>query len=220
MEGVVKALKDFFSRDLVFIVGGGEVILVIAYVLGYWCKIVGPSAVDLPVWGYIVGAGVAYAIGYALQDLCCLTRLCGTQANTDPNRFDQWLFERYEHLPWQAVLNLHVVRPTELEINQDRQLSSFLERTLVLMQVGTTMGPCSAVSGIALLLNAFCAGLYSERGESAVLGIGALFLVLGAILILLARLKRAQLRRDLDLVRQRLDRPPVPRQADDADERN
>lgn len=214
MGEIAKLLKDFLSRDLVFIVGGSEIILVLAYVLGYGNKIVGSSAVDLSIWMLIVGAGVAYAIGYVLQDVSCLLRVCSTQANAEPGPFERWLFWRYEHRrwEWESVRARFPVRKTQIDMSGDPRLASFVERTIVLMQLGTTMGPCSVVSGLILLLcmpgSVFgaldCLHCIEWRG-SEVVGVGGL--ILGVALIVLARLKRAQLRRDLHLVSQKLASP-------------
>ena len=50
MQEFAKLLRDFLSRDLIFIVGGGEVMLASAYVFNYWDRISGPTALDFPVW--------------------------------------------------------------------------------------------------------------------------------------------------------------------------
>ncbi len=83
MNELVKALGRFIRRDLVFIFGGASVMISFLCYYGKWDstpKIPEPSSLWI-----VFGVGIAYFIGYAIQDGSSLTPFVTTDPN-DPGR--------------------------------------------------------------------------------------------------------------------------------------
>ena len=66
MNELIKTLKNFLVRDLIYIIGGSTVIICLSYSFGILCK----SSLPTPYYLFIVG--IAYAIGYTIQEIFSL----------------------------------------------------------------------------------------------------------------------------------------------------
>lgn len=152
MDELAKAFKDFIARDLIFIIGGSSVVLAFLYLFDCF------HPYDrFPVPYYLIAAGIAYTIGYALQDFFCLTPLVKTTYlyPTPSNCFVQCLYSRFlRGKPWADTQGLDLDRADDWIKEKPHQRAEY-ERIITLMQVGTTMGPCSLVSGVLVLLKSF-----------------------------------------------------------------
>jgi hypothetical protein len=183
MGELVKAFKDFIARDLIFIIGGSSVILAFLYLFDCF-----HPYDPFPVPYYLIAAGIAYTVGYALQDFSCLIGFVTTARlhTKQPNCFVQCLYSRFlRGEPWENTKGLDLDRAADWIKEKPHQRAEY-ERIITLMQVGTTMGPCSFVSEVLVLLKSF-----SGAGDfNCVLGI--LALLFSVILILLGWLKAAQ----------------------------
>jgi len=170
VNSLVKALTKFFLRDLVYILGGGSIILSLLYVYG---KL---PAGNLGIITYFIGIGLSYAIGYAVQDVLTLLRLVRTKAGVSPNKFAAYLYRFFERRPldFQTVINqqyedakrwLYKEAPERFRIDH--------ERTESLKQIGTVLGPCFALAGIVVL---FGGSIKTNVPFNVALGVGAILL--------------------------------------------
>ena len=67
MGELVTALRHYIARDLVFLVSGGSVVATFLYVFSPV-----PILSGWPTISYVLAAGIAYVVGYAVQDICSL----------------------------------------------------------------------------------------------------------------------------------------------------
>jgi len=145
----VKAFTKFFSRDVVYILGGGSILLGLLYV---YDKLPGSN---LGFIAYVVGIGLSYVIGYAVQDILTLLRLVRTKAGVSPNWFAAFLyrcFERRSSLDFPEVKNEDYENAKRwLYTKAPERFKEDHERTESLKQIGTVVGPCLTLAGILVL---------------------------------------------------------------------
>ena len=181
MSDLFKAFERFLFRDVSFLLGGTVVLASIMYVYGRL-----PSA-DLPMFKYLIAAGVAYAVGYSIQEFFTMIRLVRTKAGHSPNRLGRllyWLFERrgvdaFDSKDYEKA-KFWLFQQAPQRYRDDH------ERTESLKQVGTGAGPSFIVAGGILLAKT---GFGGQSFQSAV---ATGFVVLGFGLWLLGWLKVTQ----------------------------
>ena len=178
MDELVKALRHFITRDLVFVVSGSAVIGALLYRFERLPRLEDSWLI----FGLL--AGVGYFVGYALQDGLSLTPLVTTAYVQRPNRFVQWLYRRFTRTEWRQIHTIDLVRARE-RITDEKTLAR-LERIITLKQVGTAGGPSVAVCAVLFLSNWWASGAVFDL---AVATAGA---ILGPVLICLGWLKGAQ----------------------------
>lgn len=189
MDNVFKAFEKFLLRDLSFLLGGSVVLASVMYI----CNKL-PNK-DTPSFKYFILAGVSYAVGYSIQELFTLPHIVRTKADLPTcwlGRFlyccfyscpEEWFNPRNEYLP--AKLWLYTRAPQRFRDDH--------ERTESLKQVGTTLGPCFLLAGVALLVKA-------RVKYECVVSLGLIFA--GCFLVLLGWLKVTQQAQELiDLFR-------------------
>lgn len=144
MGELVKALQKFLMRDLTFIIGGSVVLLSF---LGAFNRL--PKETTPTTW-YLFGAGLAYAVGYAVQESFVLLHVVRTKAGVAPGQFAQFMYHCFERQP--------VIKATYSTADYEKAKKVFLtraperrqadhERTESLKQVGNTIGPCLLIAG-------------------------------------------------------------------------
>ncbi|OFZ90380.1 MAG: hypothetical protein A2W21_09170 [Betaproteobacteria bacterium RBG_16_66_20] len=177
MDEILKGLRHFIARDLVYVIGGGAVVGAFLHLFNRV-----PTANDSWILFALLG-GVGYFIAYALQDALSLTPVLTTTRVMQPNAFVRWLYKRFTREEWSKIcIDLAEARE---RITNEGQLAR-LERTITLMQVGTTGGPCMTVCGILFLSR------WWIYGDSFDLAVSILGVILGTTLICLGWLKGAQ----------------------------
>ena len=187
-----KSVRDFLTRDLVYIVGGGTVLTSFLYSSNRL-----PNG-DIPVAFTLLGIGLSYVIGYAIQDLFSISRIVTTAQVPKPNRFLKWAYERFENRPWEDL-------PECSFDDVDHAVQSFLdndlyrahyERTISHLMLGATIGPCMLIAALFVFVR-WC---YHRNLFDFVLF--ALSLLLGCGLVILCWLKAIQIARiDVKAVR-------------------
>ena len=177
MDEILKGLRHFIARDLIYVIGGGAVVSAFLYLFNRL-----PASSDSWVlFGLLAGLG--YFVAYALQDSLSLTPLITTTYVKNPNRFVRWLYERFTHETWSTItVELDEARE---RIADEGQLAR-LERIVTLKQVGTAGGPCIAMCSILFFARWW---LHQESFDLVVAIVGV---VLGSVLICLGWLKGAQ----------------------------
>jgi hypothetical protein len=182
MDELSKAFRRFIMRDMVFILGGGSVILSFLYYFDFVEKIL-----ELR-WGfYVFIAGIAYVVGYAVQDGMSLLGIVTTRDYFKPNCFVKWMYERFCGAEWRDIkpfdsVNVRIIIDEKASEGHIKRL----ERTTSLRQIGTTMGPCGIISAMILFSRAWKAGCGFDTTFAMVISVFSL------VLICLGRLKTAQ----------------------------
>lgn len=215
MSKLVKSIRNFIVRDIIYIIGGALVILSFLYVWGKIdaskksinIKIVPESA---NIIFYIIGIGLAYAVGYCLQEIFSLLHIVKTSDYFRPWFPSRWLYrcligERWEDIfpdipkgrrrRWDVTKRL---RRANIIINEKASQDDKTHREWIasFIMVCTTLGPCALVSGLLLLWKGLPAFLKKTPEISASLGsyLGAslevafLIIVTFIILMVLVRL--------------------------------
>jgi len=169
-------------RDIVFILGGG---LVIFSLLHYFDNV--QKVLELR-WGfYLFVGGIAYVIGYAVQDGAGLLRIVTTRDYFKANWFVKFLYERFTGQDWKDIepFDSVKVRITIDEKASGRSIGR-LERYNSLRQIGTTIGPCGLISAIIFGLH-----LFKAKSEFAIT-LTVVAFILSLLLICLGWVKTAQ----------------------------
>ncbi len=149
MEAIIKALQQFLTRDILYILGGGSVIIAVAYFFGFEL----PCNLENNLIIFV--AGIAYVLGYLIQEVLSLTPIL-TTAHFKPNRFIRYLYKLYSNQELKVNPNMTDLSAL-LEVYPDlneRQISQ-IERTITLQLVGATMGSNWLVASIFFGLAAF-----------------------------------------------------------------
>jgi hypothetical protein len=138
--------------------------------------------------------GVAYAIGYTIQDGLSLTGIVTTQNIKEPGLIVKWLYKRFTNEEWKPVGGIDVDKATDFvtEDKAEQELGEF-QRIVTLRFIGTVVGPCAVISGILVVIK----WLFERRAtcdkEAAFdfwLALAALSL--GVVLMALSWIKGAQ----------------------------
>ncbi len=186
MDELVRSLRRFIARDVIFIVGGSAVILSFCYAFDrLWI-------LDMPRPLYLVAAGFAYVLGYVVQDLFGLLRLVTTAHVFNPPGWVRRIYRLHTGREWVEIAPfdgegaLLAIERAAAKGEVPEATSNRLERLVALRQVGTTLGPCCLLSCGFLLFRAF------KFQDPFDIGLGVAVLVLGAALVVLGWLKGAQ----------------------------
>jgi len=220
MNELVKALKNFIVRDIIYIIGGASVILSFLYLFNK-LDIIGK---EIPTAVYLFLAGIAYVIGYCIQELFSLAHIVTTASYFEPWLILRRLYYSFLHRPWTDIFpdipdgeqrREHIFRrldEAELKIQEKAcpDNKAERERLISLMLVGTSIGPCSLVSGFLLLYKAYLTLFKTLLGNPAMFlqdseelrhlilllvfhfALGLVVLLIGGFLIMLGWVKALQ----------------------------
>jgi hypothetical protein len=97
MDELVRALRYFVFRDVVYVVGGGVVIASYLYRFGRL-----PTQ-DLPFALYALAGGIAYLVGWGLQDSFNLFWVVATAPIHSPGRVGRFLYWLFTRQQWPAA---------------------------------------------------------------------------------------------------------------------
>jgi hypothetical protein len=194
MNELVKAVSRYITRDLVYLVAGGAVLLTFFYARSTPLQ----AGADWPIPVYLLAAGIGYIVAYTVQDICCVLRIVSTAPLHSPWWPLRCLYRAFRRKPWQKIPN--DVDFEEAEANVPECRTAEYERVIMYMQIGTTGGPCALVCAVLLALKVEWKevkwGAWKWWGsDDFVLFVAAV--LLGLALVLLGRLKAAQLARFL-----------------------
>lgn len=182
MDELVKTLRDFITRDLLYVVGGGVV------GLSYCClfQVAVPPSPSTEM--ALLAIGIAYGVGYAIQDGLSLTAIVTTAPVVNPGRMVRFLYRRFVRAAWSEIdlTAFNAAKEAFATIASDRDYAQW-NRIVSLKHIGSTLGSCGLVA--ALLL---AAAAVRTRGESSAVALAAAALTLGATLLGLSWVKGAQ----------------------------
>ncbi len=180
-----KSIRDFIGRDVVYIVGGSILLTSILYRFNRL-----PNN-DTHLAFYLLGLGIAYVVGYAMQDLFSIVGIVTTSQVTDPCSLHRWAYKRFENKPWEKL-------PVDKFDNVGSALNKYLdseiarahyERTITHLTVGASIGPCMLLSSLMVFWR-----WYAFR-EQFDLVASILSLLLSGGLVLLSWIKAMQITR-------------------------
>ena len=110
MNELVKALKNFIVRDIIYIIGGTFVILSFLHLWDQNCILEKFSKIEIlqrtpSIILYVVGIALAYVIAYGIQEFFSFLGLTRTSLyfQDNPNRVTQFLYNRYMNRQWQPL---------------------------------------------------------------------------------------------------------------------
>lgn len=148
MSDFFKAFEKFLFRDVSFLLGGSVVVACGMYVFRRL-----PGA-DPPTFKILIAGGVAYAVGYTLQEFFTLAYLVRTKAGYSPNWLGKLLYRLFDRRATQPVDPDEYERAKSWLYEQAPQrFRDDHERTESLKQVGTSLGPSFLVASAILFLN-------------------------------------------------------------------
>ena len=84
-----KSIREFLIRDLIYIVGGGCVLISFLY---RFDKLPDERT---PIAFYLLGVGIAYVIGSTVQDLFSIACLVTTGPVVKPGKFIRFIYHRF-----------------------------------------------------------------------------------------------------------------------------
>jgi hypothetical protein len=182
MDKLIGAFQRFIYRDLAFVLGGASVVVSFLYSFG---KLpLAPDGLTIA-----LGLGVAYVLGYVIQDLATLCHLVRTKVAVPPARIGKglyWLYERKSIAFKEVDSEVFEKAKKDLLLKAPESVWADHERVESLKQVGTTLGPSLMISGAMLLSRPWLA----TRNFETTLGV--IVLGLGVALVLLGWLKVTQ----------------------------
>lgn len=159
MNELAKVFKNFIYRDIVYIIGGSCVILSFLHLFDKTCIIRKDTHTAI----YLFLAGLAYVIGYCVQDTASWMGIVTTSSYFKPGPIRIWFYEHFTREKWENVFPnikdqkkedrekkiFQRLKETEFKIKKKHRAEH--ERIISLMLIGTTIGPSGLVSAFLLL---------------------------------------------------------------------
>ena len=186
MGELPRNVREFIVRDLIYVVGGGMVLTSFLYRFNRL-----PDK-DASVAFYLLGAGIAYVVGNALQDVFSIFRLVTTAPVLRLSRPWRWLYRRFTSEDWKDIDTIdrvqthRVIRKLRKE---DECYAVDYERVISGLILTATMAPCTLVSSLLVWSQWFvCRNQFD-------FWLGGMSLVLSMGLFVLARMRAAQMAR-------------------------
>ncbi len=183
MDELGRFLKRFVYRDIAYIVGGASVLLSLLRLVDR----VPTADPGLPTLFF--SSGVAYVVGYVVQDTCSILGIVTTRSHFRPGWLLQRIYALFEDRPWRDIPAPTPNHQSEL---LDKPMSDRAdvehERIASLRQVGTTIGPCWLLSA-GLLFTTY----WRRSGDALDLALAVSATIAGLLLIVLSWLKGMQL---------------------------
>ncbi len=187
MGDLPRNVREFVVRDLIYIAGGGMVLTSFLYRFDRL-----PDK-DIPFAFYLLGAGIAYVIGNALQDIFGITRLVTTADVRRLGCLGKWFYRRFNITRWTDIQKFD---PTEVgrairELNRkDRAYAAVYERAIAGLILASTMAPCILISSLLVWSQ------WWVHHDPFDFWLGVMSLPLASGLFVLARLRAAQVTRN------------------------
>lgn len=185
ISNLPKSVRDFLTRDLVYTIGGGTVLTSFLYSSNRL-----PIS-NIPLAFTLLGIGLSYVIGYAIQDLFSISRIVTTAQVPKPNPFLKWVYKRFENKPWEDLpeCNFNDVGHAVQSFLDNDFLRAQYERIISHLILGSTIGPCLFIAALFVFVRC----CFHPNFFDFVLF--ALSLLLGCGLVILCWLKAIQITR-------------------------
>lgn len=151
MNEFVKSLRNFLARDLLYIIGGTCVVASFLYLFG---KL--PEK-QPPIPYLIILAGVAYAIGYAVQDSMSFFPIVTSRHIDGPGKLSRCYYLFFTGIKWETVserVNFPEDYYRAVDNMSERKIEEF-RRLITLKHIGTAIGSNLLVSFAFLAIKYF-----------------------------------------------------------------
>lgn len=147
MNELVKILRHFITRDMIYIIGGTSIVLSFLHM---WDALSILTPTTLIHW---IGIGFVWLIGYLIQEFFSLLHIVTTKPPRNPPNVMKLLYNLFQHKKWQDIglFDFEEARIKIYEKASERNIAR-LQRIITLKQAGSTMGPCFLTSGIILII--------------------------------------------------------------------
>lgn len=198
MDELAKTLKDFITRDLLYIVGGGTAGLSFCYLF----EVAVPPSPSTAL--ALLGAGIAYGVGYAIQDGLSLTPIVTTAPVVNPGPIVRFLYRRCVRTAWSPIepAAFKTAQEAFTTIATDRDYAQW-NRIVSLKHIGSTLGSAGLVAALLLV----AAAAVRSEGKSVAVALAAGALILSAMLLGLSWVKGGQQSQFVLSIHQRHTRP-------------
>jgi hypothetical protein len=179
MDELLKVIRYFVTRDVLYIIGGSAVLLSFLHLFDKLSWTPRPTAL------YLLFAAIAYPVGYAIQDSLAVLGVISSRMEVDPPSVVKRLYQRFTRSPWKEVPNQQDLERFKAEL-PDGPVRYQLERIITLQQVGTSVGPAFLVSA------AFMVTRWLSKEDGFDLAVAVAGLLLGTLLTMMGWIKAAQ----------------------------
>jgi len=188
MVVLLKALRNFLARDVIYLLGGFCVLLSLMFIINEHYPFGEESKA---IWIFFLG--ISYIIGFSVQELFCFIRLVTTSALFKPEPVVRVLYRLYMREKWQPTEDFDQysasVKISEAKLSH--QTLNELEWIRCVLLLTATMGSCGLSSGLMVGLKS----LSIDYQQAFYLSIP--ICLLGLVLIATNRVKAAQYRRSI-----------------------
>ena len=185
MSAFVTALRDFIARDLMFLLGGSVVIASLLYAVSLL------ETVTSNLYVLILIGGIAYVLGWVIQDTFCIIGLVTVQPYLSPKRVYLVLYKRLLGDEWEKIdLKDEPIRDRKVRVYEKASQRNLIEieRFIALKQVASTISPSSLIASIILFARYFMTDCDCQVDLVAAI----VLLILSVLLVPLNRIKAAQ----------------------------
>ncbi len=145
MGELPRNVREFIVRDLVYIVGGGMVIVSLLY------RFYRLPDKDTPLALYLLGSGIAYVIGNVVQDVFSISGLVTTANVRKLGAIGKWLYRRFYIREWEDIGKFDETEAQrairELQ-EKSRVYAANYERAVSGLILASTMAPCTLISSL------------------------------------------------------------------------
>jgi hypothetical protein len=182
MENLVKALGRLATRDIPHIIGGASVILSFLYLFANLS-----IPIDLSTPEVLLFVGIAYVVGYTIQDTLGLTPIINSSIVVRPGAFLKWLYKKWARTEWEVAKNFDIYREyVQMYIHLNFEQTTAIERIIFLKTIGNSTGSNWLVASLLLGIK----GLNTPTTFNISLAVSAF--IISVILILLGWLQGLQ----------------------------
>jgi hypothetical protein len=176
MDTLVRALGRFATRDIPYVIGGLSIILAFLKLIEF------PFPPDPSTAQLLFSVGVAYPVGYVVQEAMSLTGLVSSSIiiddREDSNKCKKWFFKRWAKEAWKLPSKFNARHAYYEMYAKSPDATAEIERPIFLKHIGSAIGSSWLVCSPLLAISSWRTG-NSSLGVVA----GAAF-ILSLLLIL------------------------------------
>jgi hypothetical protein len=179
MDKIPLHIERFITRDVNYLIGGGSILVAFLHAFDEL------APTDWPLISQLFAAGIAYVLGYAMQDLFSIWGIVTTAPSSKPPKFLWRAYKRFTGRAWLPRRLCGIDLPgkegrlVREEFGKNDVARIEYERRVSLMQIGTTMAPCALMVSIILAGKVTCSlarGSEEHLPFDLFIGLGSLFL--------------------------------------------
>lgn len=159
MSELIRIVKYFITRDIVYLIGGSILMTSMFYAAGQVSKICNIGNAML-----FVLAGLSYIIAVVLTDQAGALGIVSVSIECTPKKKMIDRFEKFTNRPWKEITKDQKEEFEKRKDNlKDDEFRWQLERTVTLQMIGATCSPCVFLAAIGVGVH-YVAALTSVSG--------------------------------------------------------